>query len=326
MSRTKNLAGSSLLVLMFALLLLAMIPHRASAATMYTIPPGQTATINEWGVCRNVRNNNGAPVMVPTGSPSEWATGHGSFLGANPAPQNMGVTACTVPWWQMAANCPYYGHQQVATGRNYPGPATEFIQTWFAELYFQNYTNAQGAASFVFSCVDLNNGQVYIGTGQYGATGVPPDRSSGPPYVPASAASSPTALWNYGGDYSRYSGMIIDSFVSPGSPGDTIGVSFTDSSGPDVVAQQCSGGTCQVEWSVSHGGTQRVYRCTGNGPNVSCGYVTYTLPTTWDYYGAWYDFNGTSVTSGVSSGPPPNSAPELSWQGGPSLYNGNWDN
>lgn len=47
---------------------------------IYRIPAGQTRMIERHGLCRTVRNNQDAAMMVPTGSSQEWVQGAQSFL------------------------------------------------------------------------------------------------------------------------------------------------------------------------------------------------------------------------------------------------------
>jgi hypothetical protein len=43
------------------------------AATTYSVPGGGSVLqVNEWSACKNVTNNNGLPLFVPTGSSAEW--------------------------------------------------------------------------------------------------------------------------------------------------------------------------------------------------------------------------------------------------------------
>lgn len=66
----------------------------ALALDQCRIPAGQTYRIDEWGTCRNVKNNNGNDVNVPTKTSGEWNSGGNSFLGASPPGMAMSSCAC----------------------------------------------------------------------------------------------------------------------------------------------------------------------------------------------------------------------------------------
>ena len=53
--------------------------ERVSEA-IYKIPAGATRMIERHGQCRSIKNNQDAPMMVPTGTASEWNSGKESFL------------------------------------------------------------------------------------------------------------------------------------------------------------------------------------------------------------------------------------------------------
>ena len=52
----------------------------AGATDSYTINSGQTVSIDEFGVCKDVTNSNTLGIMVPTKTANEWHTGGQSFL------------------------------------------------------------------------------------------------------------------------------------------------------------------------------------------------------------------------------------------------------
>lgn len=53
-------------------ILFASIALIVYAATFYQIIPSATVKIDEHGVCKNVKNNNGSSIFVPTATPAEW--------------------------------------------------------------------------------------------------------------------------------------------------------------------------------------------------------------------------------------------------------------
>ncbi len=52
----------------------------AGATDSYSVNAGQTITIDEFGVCKDVTNSLGVGIMVPTKTADEWHTGGISFL------------------------------------------------------------------------------------------------------------------------------------------------------------------------------------------------------------------------------------------------------
>lgn len=58
----------------------------AVAAQYYSITPGATVQINEHGLCRNVTNNTGLSIFVPTNSSGEWNNFLNNFAGATKTP------------------------------------------------------------------------------------------------------------------------------------------------------------------------------------------------------------------------------------------------
>lgn len=64
-----------------AALLPAPIAH--AEQTIYAAPQQEIVRVDRWGVCRDIRGASENPVMIPTGSPSEWIPqGRDSFLAA----------------------------------------------------------------------------------------------------------------------------------------------------------------------------------------------------------------------------------------------------
>lgn len=57
----------------------------SQAADSYSIAPGSTTKIDEHGVCRQVTNNAGATIFVPTRSSAEWQSFLNNFTGATKA-------------------------------------------------------------------------------------------------------------------------------------------------------------------------------------------------------------------------------------------------
>lgn len=53
---------------------------QAFAVDSYAVGAGTTATIDEFGVCKDVTNSLGVGIMVPTKTANEWHTGGSSFL------------------------------------------------------------------------------------------------------------------------------------------------------------------------------------------------------------------------------------------------------
>lgn len=81
--------------LLLASLLLS--PLVASAETQARVEPGERRAITAHGVCRQVTNGNGTPVMIPLSTPQEWSQGGSAFLAA-PRP-GMTVESCTRDIW-----------------------------------------------------------------------------------------------------------------------------------------------------------------------------------------------------------------------------------
>jgi hypothetical protein len=78
---------------------LALMP--ALADDKYYIADGATQTIDEHGTCKDVTNNAGTEIMVPTKAANEWHSGGNSFL--ENLPNNVTAAACppancNLPW------------------------------------------------------------------------------------------------------------------------------------------------------------------------------------------------------------------------------------
>lgn len=65
---------------------------KAYALDGCTVPNGATYSIDEHGQCRDVENNTGLDIFVPTKTAAEWSTGGNSFLGATPT--NISLSTC----------------------------------------------------------------------------------------------------------------------------------------------------------------------------------------------------------------------------------------
>ena len=61
----------------------------SQTADYYTLPHGQTITIDEWSECRNITNNSGTAIFVPTKTSGEWS----SFR--NNLPSGVSENACS---------------------------------------------------------------------------------------------------------------------------------------------------------------------------------------------------------------------------------------
>ncbi len=69
--------------------LVVVLGNNAFAAERYQVDPGQTAIIDEWGVCYNVTNNvPNPPVFVPTRTSGEWSSFYTNV------PPNVQLTPC----------------------------------------------------------------------------------------------------------------------------------------------------------------------------------------------------------------------------------------
>lgn len=84
----------------------AILPATASfSADMYQVAAGATVTINEHNVCRKVTNGGSNPIMVPTGSRDQWATGQGAFLTNVAMMSGVSVSNCIA---DITVNAMYY--------------------------------------------------------------------------------------------------------------------------------------------------------------------------------------------------------------------------
>ena len=73
--------------------MLLMTPVFSFAVDSYTVANNATVTIDEYTVCKDVTNNTGTSIMVPTKTANEWHTGGSSFLENLPA--GVTVAACS---------------------------------------------------------------------------------------------------------------------------------------------------------------------------------------------------------------------------------------
>lgn len=88
--------GVTALSALLGVLVVVFVEARAQAATSYTVGFGATVLINEFGLCKNVQNNDssGLSLFVPTNSSEEWS---GTYGFAIKTPAGVTLSACVAP-------------------------------------------------------------------------------------------------------------------------------------------------------------------------------------------------------------------------------------
>ena len=153
-SHALSLVSATLLLLLFGL----AFPSHAQAQ-ITAINNGATVEIDRHTVCRNVTNNSGARIMVPTGTAAEWT----AFR--NKAPAGVSFATCVPPCGGYAYGgfCWYYG----ANGGGRDGGS----QTCTSVCYYRGGYN-EGTRTFAGSHGTNENCRVlmahFIGTAAFG--------------------------------------------------------------------------------------------------------------------------------------------------------------